>query len=75
MKNQRRPDTKTIYPPYISAARPKRRRKAPVTREKTLAGQVRDSGGISRADAKVGRSVLNPLIKYSCKQLAHCKII
>jgi hypothetical protein len=41
------------------------RRKAPETRAKTLAGQVRDWVGISRVEDRVGRMMLKPLMKYS----------
>jgi hypothetical protein len=65
MHNHINPDIKTLYPPYISASRPKGRIKGPVTSEKTLAGQVRDSGGISRTMLRVGTMTVKSLIKYS----------
>jgi hypothetical protein len=36
---------------------------APATRERTLDGQVRVSGGMSRSRARAGRTVLKPEMK------------
>jgi hypothetical protein len=47
----------------MSARRPNGRRKAPVTREKTLAGHVLDSGGMSRDMERAGRMMWKPLMK------------
>ena len=43
------------------------RRKAPTIKENALAGQVRSSGGISRAVPRIGSMIPNPLMKYSCR--------
>jgi hypothetical protein len=68
-RSQIRPLTKTMYPPYISASRPKGKRKAPVTSEKTLAGHVSACDGISSAPINAGRRILNPEIKYSATNM------
>ena len=69
MTNHTRPATKTVFPPKISAKRPKGRRKAPVTKETTLAGHVCASEGISRAMDRDGSRTLNPEIKYSATNM------
>jgi hypothetical protein len=67
MRNHIRPALKTRRGPWMSAMRAAGRRNAPVTREKTLAGQVWDSRGMFRDVVRCGRRVLKPLTKYSCR--------
>jgi hypothetical protein len=69
MTNHARPETKTMYPPKMSASRPKGRRRAPVTREKTLAGHVSAFEGILRDTVRDGSKMLNPDIKYSATNI------
>jgi hypothetical protein len=69
INSQTNPALKTILPPYISARRPKGRRKAPVTRLKTLAGHVSAFDGMSRETDTGGRRILNPDVKYSAKKM------
>lgn len=63
------PLTKTMYPPYRSASRPAGRRKAPVTREKTLAGHVSACFGMSSASVNDGRRMLKPEMRYSATNI------
>ena len=63
--NQAKPKRYTGYPPYISARRPKGRRKAAETRAKALAGQTAEDSGIERSLIKVGSRTLKPETKYS----------
>lgn len=68
-RSQMNPLTKTIYPPYMSASRPAGSRKAPVTKEKTLAGHVSACFGMLRAGVKDGSKMLKPEIRYSATNM------
>jgi hypothetical protein len=57
----------------MSARRPKGRRNEPVTREKTLAGQVWEPLGMSRALETLGRIMLKPDMKNSYTQVGQCR--
>ena len=46
------------------------RRQAPVTREKTLEGQVWEEEGIESASATGGRMMWKPLMKNSCERVS-----
>lgn len=63
--NQTKPKRYTVYPPYISARRPKGRRKAAETRAKALEGHTAEDCGIERSSIRVGRRTLKPETKYS----------
>jgi hypothetical protein len=55
----------------MSARRPKGSRKEPVTSEKTLAGQVCEPLGMSRALETLGRMMLKPEMKnsWACQKM------
>lgn len=63
--NHTKPKRYTGYPPYISARRPKGRRKAAETRAKALEGQTAEDCGIERSLIRVGSRTLKPETKYS----------
>ena len=63
--NQTKPKRYIGYPPYMSARRPKGRKKAAETRAKALDGQTAEACGIERSLIKVGSRTLKPETKYS----------
>jgi hypothetical protein len=58
--SQLRPASRTGKPPFISASRPKIRRKDARVRENALAGHVVPAAEMLRSVARVGRMTVNP---------------
>lgn len=54
------PATYKIYPPYISARRPKIRSVDVTTRDRAVDGQMAEAAGMCNSSTRVGSSTLEP---------------